>query len=42
MMSSVYRNIDANFALANTAAPIHPGALRYFRDIGPIKKGRKK
>ncbi|OGA37622.1 MAG: hypothetical protein A3G24_08445 [Betaproteobacteria bacterium RIFCSPLOWO2_12_FULL_62_13] len=34
LMSSVYSRIDARFAVADLAAPLHPGAARYFREIG--------
>lgn len=33
LMSSVYRRIDAEFALDQTTAPVHPAALSYFRGI---------
>lgn len=32
-MSSVYRRISPEFAFANTVAPAHPGALRYFESV---------
>lgn len=34
LMSSVYSRIDARFAVADLTAPLHPGAARYFREIG--------
>ena len=32
-----FANIEANAMLQGNSAPFHPGALRYFREVGLMK-----